>query len=210
MYILFRRLAFPVGSAWLARAEGLLESLPESGVHARLELFRTLIAFKETRLSEAIEHADRAIALGRAHGNPEAQYSALSLKGMAEIARGNWQQGMAMIEEAAAAAVSGQLNLGAASDIYCTTIAACRTLGDFPRAGQWANQAERWMRREAVGGYPGVCQVHRAELKMLHGSLSEAEQGLGSHASSSSGSSSSLTPGGVDTSWGRSDDEWAT
>ena len=66
---------FPVGSAWLARAEGLLESA-RIGVHARLELFRTLIAFKETRLSEAIEHADRAIALGRAHGNPEAQYSA--------------------------------------------------------------------------------------------------------------------------------------
>lgn len=176
VYIQFRRLAFPVGSAWLARAERLLEGLPESGVHARLELFRTLLAFKQARLQEAIDHADRAIALGRAHGNPEAQYNALSFKGMAEIARGNWQQGMAMIEEAAAAAVSGQLNLNAASDIYCTTIAACRTLGDFPRAGQWANQAERWMQRESVGGYPGVCQVHRAELKMLHGSLAEAEQ----------------------------------
>jgi class 3 adenylate cyclase len=176
VYIQFRRLAFPVGSAWLARAERMLEDLPESGVHARLELFRTLLAFKQTHLQEAVEHADRAIALGRAHGNPEAQYNALSFKGMAEIARGNWQQGMAMIEEAAAAAVSGQLNLGAASDIYCTTIAACRTLGDFPRAGQWANQAERWMQRESVGGYPGVCQVHRAELKMLHGSLAEAEQ----------------------------------
>ncbi|HET9498122.1 MAG TPA: adenylate/guanylate cyclase domain-containing protein [Candidatus Limnocylindria bacterium] len=176
VYIQFRRLAFPVGSAWLARAERLLEDLPESGVHARMELFRTLLAFKQTHLQEAVEHADRAIALGRAHGNPEAQYNALSFKGMAEIARGNWQQGMAMIEEAAAAAVSGQLNINAASDIYCTTIAACRTLGDFPRAGQWANQAERWMQRESVGGYPGVCQVHRAELKMLHGSLAEAEQ----------------------------------
>ena len=32
------------------------------------------------------------------------------------------------------------------------------------------------MQRESVGGYPGVCQVHRAELKMLHGSFPEAEQ----------------------------------
>ncbi len=81
-----------------------------------------------------------------------------------------------MIEEAAAAAVSGQLNVRVASDIYCQTISACRSLGDFPRAGQWSTEAERWMRRESVGGYPGVCQVHRAELKMLHGSFPEAEQ----------------------------------
>ena len=32
------------------------------------------------------------------------------------------------------------------------------------------------MRRQSVGGYPGVCQVHRAELKMLRGQWSEAEQ----------------------------------
>jgi class 3 adenylate cyclase len=162
--------------AWLARAERLLEELPESGIHARLEVFRVLAAIAQTQFDEAIEHADRAIALGKAHGNAEAQYTALSFKGLAEISRGNWQPGLAMIEEAAAAAVSGQLDVRVASDIYCQTISACRTLGDFPRAGQWADEAERWMVREAVGGYPGVCQVHRAELKMLHGSLSEAEQ----------------------------------
>src|SRR6185295_1521864 len=27
-----------------------------------------------------------------------------------------------------------------------------------------------------VGGYPGICRVHRAELKMLRGSWAEAEQ----------------------------------
>jgi class 3 adenylate cyclase len=32
------------------------------------------------------------------------------------------------------------------------------------------------MRRNGAGGYPGICRVHRAELKMLHGRWSEAEQ----------------------------------
>ena len=32
------------------------------------------------------------------------------------------------------------------------------------------------MRRQIVGGYPGICRVHRAELKMLRGLWSEAEQ----------------------------------
>jgi class 3 adenylate cyclase len=31
------------------------------------------------------------------------------------------------------------------------------------------------MRRHSVGGYPGVCRVHRAELKMLRGQWPEAE-----------------------------------
>jgi hypothetical protein len=31
------------------------------------------------------------------------------------------------------------------------------------------------MRRQELGGYPGVCRVHRAELKMLRGQWPEAE-----------------------------------
>src|SRR5206468_1809341 len=44
------------------------------------------------------------------------------------------------------------------------------------RAGRWAEKGERWMRENGSGGYPGICQVHRAELKMLRGQWPEAEQ----------------------------------
>ena len=40
-----------------------------------------------------IGHADRAMELARDHGNPDAHALALSFKGMAEIARGHWQEG---------------------------------------------------------------------------------------------------------------------
>ncbi|HEU4673604.1 MAG TPA: adenylate/guanylate cyclase domain-containing protein, partial [Candidatus Limnocylindrales bacterium] len=80
------------------------------------------------------------------------------------------------IDEAAAAATSGQLDIRFASDIFCTTIAACRSLGDLARAGQWTNETERWMVRNGVAGYPGICRIHRAELKMLRGQWPEAEQ----------------------------------
>jgi class 3 adenylate cyclase len=101
---------------------------------------------------------------------------AMSFKGMAQVFAGNWQEGLANIDEAATAASSGQLDLRVASDIYCNTIAACRNIGDYKRAGQWAEEGERWMHRQSVGGYPGICRVHRAELKMLRGLWSEAEQ----------------------------------
>ena len=128
------------------------------------------------QLTQGIELADRAIELAQKHHDPDANYLAMSFKGMGLVFAGDLEAGLALIDEAAAAAASGQLELRTASDIYCNTMAACRNVGDLKRASQWADEGERWMRRQAVGGYPGICRVHRAELKRLHGRWSEAEQ----------------------------------
>ncbi len=116
------------------------------------------------------------MAIARRQGNDDALYQAMSFKGMAEVMIGNTTRGLALIDESAAAASSGQLDLRTASDIYCQTITACRSIGDLGRAGQWADEGERFMRRNAAGGYPGICRIHRAEIKMLHGQWPEAEQ----------------------------------
>jgi class 3 adenylate cyclase len=175
-YQSFRRRAFPIGAGWLARAERLLETEPESAVHARLAVFHALGALMAGRMNDGIALADRGMELARKHDDPSSLFMAMSFKGMAEVFSGNWQTGVALIDEAATAASSGQLDLRVASDIYCNTIAACRNLGDFQRARQWADEGERWMKRQSVGGYPGICRVHRAELKMLRGLWPEAEQ----------------------------------
>ncbi|HEV8280643.1 MAG TPA: adenylate/guanylate cyclase domain-containing protein [Candidatus Limnocylindrales bacterium] len=175
-YQAFRRRLESIGAGWLARAERLLETEPESAVHARLAVFHSLGSMMAGRMDEGIALADRAMELARKHDDPSAMFMAMSFKGMAEVFTGNWQTGLALIDEAATAASSGQLDLRVASDIYCNTIAACRNVGDFQRARQWADEGERWMKRQSVGGYPGICRVHRAELKMLRGLWPEAEQ----------------------------------
>jgi class 3 adenylate cyclase len=174
-YVAFRRLAPSVGAGWIARAEQLLEGEAESLMHAWLHLFYAIGAVMENKMIDGLAFADRAIALAREHGNLNVQYMATSFKGYAQLHQGNLEDGLRLMDEAAAAAGSGQLDLRIASDIYCNTIAACRNIGDLERAGQWADDSERWMRREGVGGYPGICRVHRAELKMLHGRWQEAE-----------------------------------
>ncbi len=174
-YEAFRRLASPIGGGWLARAERLLAGEPESPAHAWLGVFHALAELMATRLDEGIELAGEAMDVARRQENLDAMYLAMSLKGMGELFKGNLPAGQALIDEAAAAASSGQLDLRTASDIYCNTIAACRNVGDLGRAFQWAAEGERFMNREAVGGYPGVCRVHRAEMKMLHGQWAEAE-----------------------------------
>ena len=174
-YMAFRRQAPSVGAGWLGRAAGLLEGVPESGMHAWLHLFAAISAVMDHRMTDGLALADRAIAVALKHGNADVQFMATSFKGYGELHQGNMQLGLALLDEAAAAATSGQLDLRIASDILCNTIAACRNIGDLKRAGQWADEGERWMRRQTVGGYPGVCRVHRAELKMLRGQWPEAE-----------------------------------
>ena len=175
-YQAFRQGAGSIGAGWMARAEHLLESEPDSPYHARLAVFHALGALMAGRLTEGIELADRAMELARTHHDPNANFMAMSFKGMGLVFSGDWQAGLPLIDEAATAASSGQLDLRVASDIYCNTIAACRNVGDLKRAGEWADDGERWMRRQSVGGYPGICRIHRAELKMLRGLWTEAEQ----------------------------------
>jgi len=175
-YHAYRRLAIPVGLGWQARGERLLEAVPDSPLHAQKAVYDAVGLLMEGHLDAGIETLDRAMELARRTGNPDALYNAMSLKGMADVMAGRWQAGLAELDEAATAASSGRLDLRAASDIFCTTIGACRGVGDLQRAAQWADEGERWMRRNGAGGYPGICQVHRAELKMLRGHWTEAEQ----------------------------------
>jgi class 3 adenylate cyclase len=175
-YQAFRRRFGSIGGGWQARAERLLQSLPESSLHARKAVFDSLGALMMGRITDAIAIADRAMQLAQKHGDADINFSAMSFKGMGMVFAGDWQAGIALIDESAAAASSGRLDLRIASDIFCNTMAACRNVGDLQRAAQWSEESERWMRRQSVGGYPGVCRVHRAELKRMRGLWSEAEQ----------------------------------
>lgn len=176
-YLSVRRMAFAVAAGWMAKAEHMLEDKPESGVHAWVQFLRIADAlYARGDLDDAIAKGDEAIEISLRHGVPEVHSLGMSLKGLALLTKGDWQEGMALIDEATAAAVSGELELRAACDVYCNTIEACRNLADYRRAGEWTEEADRWMHRHAAGGYPGVCRVYRAELKRLHGSYSEAER----------------------------------
>jgi class 3 adenylate cyclase len=172
----FRRQATSIALGWLGRAERILASQPESAVHARIPLFAGLGELMANHYAEGVALLDQAMEIARRHGDANVASMALSFKGTATLYSGDWRAGLADIDEAATAAASNTLDLRVASDIYCNTIAACRNIGDYKRAGQWTEEAERWMRRQSVGGYPGICHVHRAELKMLRGEWSAAEQ----------------------------------
>ncbi len=176
-YLAFRRMAVPVAVGWVTQIEQLIAGEPESEAHAWLKMLNAAAAlFIRQDMDEAIRLGDEAIEISQRQGSVDARAIAQSNKAQALISRGDWEEGLALIDESTAAAVSGVLDLRIASDVYCNTIAACRNTADFGRAGEWTEEADRWMRRHSLGGYPGVCRVHRAELKRMRGAWSEAEQ----------------------------------
>jgi class 3 adenylate cyclase len=54
-------------------------------------------------------------------------------------------------------------------------IASAQGLGDFRRAGEWTDEANRWCDKQDISGFPGVCRVHRAEAMRLRGDWDAAE-----------------------------------
>ncbi len=176
-YLAMRQLSPSIAGGWISRVERLLENQPETIGHGWLKIIYTAKALLfDDDLEGGMPIADDAIAIGRRFGDTAMQAMGMILKGVAMVHSGDWRAGMKLVDEATAMAVSETGDLRAASDVYCHTIAVCRNLGDYRRAGEWTDRADRWMHAHSVGGYPGVCQVHRAELKRLRGSWSEAEQ----------------------------------
>jgi class 3 adenylate cyclase len=175
-YFALRRQAFAVAGGWIARAEGLLDGQPESVGHVWLNImYMGRALFVEGDMEATIHLTDVVLEGATSVGFSSAKSIAKSFKALAMIQQGDWRDGVRLLDEAASMAIVGGDDLRMTSDVYCNTIAACRNLGDYERAAEWTEEAERWMHANSVRGYTGACQVHRAELKRLHGSWLEAE-----------------------------------
>ena len=101
---------------------------------------------------------------------------ALVAKGRGLVKSGKIDEGLELIDEATAAAVSGQLDPYSTTLVYCMTISSCQDVGDLRRAAEWTEAANRWCDRLDVAGFPGACRVHRAELMRMRGDLAAAEK----------------------------------
>jgi class 3 adenylate cyclase len=171
------RSEFSVAAGWLANAERLLEGQPESAEHGYLMLTRAINAmFGGVDLKGAVESFGRAHELGRRFGDRDTEILALVGKGRMLLKLGEIDNGLALIDEASAAAACGQLQPYATGLVYCMTISSCQELGDYRRAAEWTEAANRWCDRLDVTGFPGACRIHRAEILRLRGEWPEAER----------------------------------
>ena len=170
------KLARAVAQGWLQRAERHLAAIPECIEHGWLARTQAMLALEDDRdTDKAWSLAQRALDIGRRMRARDLQTLALQDCGRILVSRGNVAEGMAAIDEAMAAATSGQLGARTTGRIFCNMMSTCQKLADYRRAAEWNEAARRWCEPHAQSGYPGICRVHRAELLRLRGSWSEAE-----------------------------------
>jgi class 3 adenylate cyclase len=165
-----------IASGWLGRSERLLEHDQDSREFGYVRLLRGLVAGNSGDPDTALAEGRIALEFGTRFGDRDLQALSLSLQGHALITNGQVREGMALVDEATIAAVTGELSLFVTGLVYCGTIGACRDLGDYRRASEWTEAAMRWCERQSVNGFPGICRVHRAEILELRGALAKAEQ----------------------------------
>jgi len=171
----FQKKEEATGGAWFTRAERLFSEIDECEEHGWLHQARAMAALDQGDLDGTIHHANLVLEAGNRYHNKDLQAFAITFQGMAFINKGEVRKGLNLLDEAAVAAVSGDLSPFATGIVYCCAISQSRNLADYRRSGEWTEAAKRWCERQSINGFPGVCRVHKAEILALRGNWAEAE-----------------------------------
>jgi tetratricopeptide (TPR) repeat protein len=160
---------------WLARAERLLEDEQETSAHAWLAVVRTYERMLTGDITGARQWSERAIDVGSrcdAAACAVGRVAAARLR----ILDGDVAEGLALLDEAGVAAVSGDLDPLSTGLVYCELVCALQGLAQYDVAEEWTKAMERWCQTNAIGSLHGRCRVHRAEILRLRGSCDDAER----------------------------------
>ncbi len=127
---------------WLQRAERLVAEAGDCAERGWLEQLQSKLSADP---AGAAEHADRALEIARRHRDADLEVWALSEHGRALVAMGRVADGMALLDEAVAAATAGEArSLMVVGDTCCNMISACDRAADFARALQWCQVVDEF------------------------------------------------------------------
>ena len=159
---------------WTSRAERLLEGMDDTPVHAWIAMLRTYERFFAGDYATSRTWAHRAIELGAAQGVPDPATFGRLADARIHIFEGNVEEGLALLDEAAVAVVSGELDQMAVGMLYCELLCALQGLAQNDRAEEWTQAYERWRGEHDVGSLGGRCRLHRADLLRQRGECAGA------------------------------------
>ena len=175
MHLLFDTALMAPVRGWARRVEELLKGHDETPVHAWLAVVRNYERLLSGDFQEARWWARQAIDTGTRCA-PAAAAIGRVAEARSLILEGDVVQGLGMLNDAAMAAVSGDLDPLFTGIVYCEVICALQALAQYDLAEEWTEAMERWRQGQPVGSIHGRCRVHRAEILRLRGSSLEAEK----------------------------------
>ncbi|MGW4771054.1 LuxR C-terminal-related transcriptional regulator [Nocardia sp. NPDC004278] len=168
-----------IAQGWFQRAWRLVADLPESEEHGLLELFEGMAARARGALIAASGHAERAMAIGHRLRSPDLELQAMALGGIIEVSRGRIAEGMRLLDEAAAAALAGEVREVASVWIpSCYLVQGCEQTRDWERAEQWCERVMDFCSQFDMGSPFAWCRTHYSTVLLWRGAWDEAETQL--------------------------------
>jgi DNA-binding winged helix-turn-helix (wHTH) protein len=162
-----------VAKGWLARAQDLVAIRSDAVAPGRMYWMQSRVAAFEGDLPRALELAEAAYEFGRRRGSIEIEALGLMYRGFYRLSLGETSAGLADQDHAAALALSSKVDPITGGVLLCNILWACRTFGDWARANQWTLGYQEFCTASRMG-FSGSCQLHRAEVLGIRGSLQEA------------------------------------
>ena len=164
----------PASNGWIARAEGLLRDAEAGPVHGWLSLTRGGLSLDPEGMRS---HAEAAIEIGRASDDADLEASGLALLGRAMLLAGEFEAGIAALDEAMVAVTGGEVDDPVVfGDVCCVVTLACEESGELERLFKWNEVIETFMARHLHGPLISFCGSCGAEFFQAKGDLEMAER----------------------------------
>ena len=166
----------PAGLGWLSRAERVTRHLDPNPLQGWLWLLQGFVASEPDAAQDLIR---RAVEFAQRDGDADLELLAVSDLGLALVSGGDVDAGLALLDEAVAAALAGERGrLDTVVFVICNMLAACHQLGDLDRATRWCAAAEEFQRTYGSPFLYARCRLHYGGVLVARGRWQQAEDQL--------------------------------
>ncbi len=168
---------YALSNGWSRRANRLLENLETVPEHGLVKAWDGNVAIEvDHDPAKAFRLGKEAADIAEELQDFDLQMMSIALQGLALVFEGKVEEGMPLLDEAATAAMTGEISdLETSINICCYLITACEYVRDYNRAVQWCFRVNR---RTENGTFPlmfSFCQIHYAGVLIWNGDWDEAE-----------------------------------
>jgi DNA-binding CsgD family transcriptional regulator len=163
-------------SGWFARAGRLLdEGQLDCVVRGYLLVPVAITCIVQGDPSTALATFSQAAAIARRFADHDLASVACHGRGRALIRLGRIAEGLALLDEAMASVIAGEVTPLVAGDVYCSVLEGCQETFDLRRAYEWTASLAQWCATQPdLVRYRGECLNYRAEVLQLRGRWNDA------------------------------------
>jgi len=175
-FTLMGRGAIAPASGWFARAGRLLdEGQLDCVVRGYLLIPVAIRRIVEGDPSAGHATFSQAAEIARRFADRDLASVACHGRGRALIRLGRIADGAALLDEAMASVIAGEVTPLVAGDIYCSVLEGCQETFDLRRAYEWTASLAQWCAAQpGLVRYRGECLNYRAEVLQLRGQWNDA------------------------------------